>query len=95
MSTEPVTSEPVTGEPATASVRIAVTHGNPTPQEVAAVGAALLGIAAATPTRPAVRRTPAWGRASRMEATGQAPFTSSTDPRLSRRPSGALPPGAV
>ncbi|CAN5420702.1 hypothetical protein BH23ACT9_BH23ACT9_28620 [soil metagenome] len=63
--------------------RITFRSGSPSPEEVAAVTAALAGIAAAA-APPPVRRTPAWGRAARVEATGQAPFSSAVDPRLTR-----------
>lgn len=76
-------------------IRLQFTAGSPTDEEIAAVTATLLGIAAATPAEAPTRRTPAWGRAARMEAIGQAPFITGADPRLSARPSGALPPGAI
>ena len=76
-------------------IRLQITTGSPTDEEIAVVTATLLGIAAATPAEAPTRRAPAWARASRMEATGQAPFATSVDPRLQARPSGALPPGAV
>ncbi|HUG83324.1 MAG TPA: acyl-CoA carboxylase epsilon subunit [Euzebya sp.] len=62
--------------------RIILTAGRPSTEEVAAVTAALAGMAAATPPPSASGRSPAWARAARQEAVGQAPFTDASDPRL-------------
>lgn len=62
---------------------ITVTAGSPTDEEVAALAAVVAGLAAAQ-SPPEDRRPPAWGRAARLEALGQAPLVSSTDPRLGR-----------
>lgn len=78
----------------TPSVSIHVTAGNPTDEELAAVTVAVLGLGTGSAPEP-VHRAPAWARAARFEAIGQAPFIASNDPRLTHRTSGALPPAAT
>ena len=64
------------------SFRLEIRGGRPSPQQVAALTAAIAGIAASTP-QPEVRpRASGWARAARLESVGQAPFISSDDPRL-------------
>lgn len=77
----------------TAERRSGERRGAPTPEEAAAVVAVLWssqGGPAPLPTAPS-----GWRRAARLEATGAAPVGDARDPRLARRPSGALPPGAA
>lgn len=76
------------------AIRITLSAGDPTDEELAAATVALLGLAGGAPA-PTPAAPPAWGRAARFEATGQAPFRTSNDARLQHRPTGALPPGAV
>lgn len=67
-------------------MRLVVQAGDPDDTEIAAVTAVLVGMAdTAVPGDDMVR--PAWSRAARLEAIGQAPFTSAADPRLSDTPS--------
>lgn len=60
---------------------IEVTAGSPSPEEIAAVSVSLIGL---TPSdgAPPPPRDPAWARAARLEAQGQAPLRSAADPRL-------------
>ncbi len=63
------------------SFRLEIRGGRPSPQTVAALTAAIAGIAAST-TAPPPPPTSGWARAARLESVGQAPFASATDPRL-------------
>ena len=55
-------------------------RGDATPEETAAVVVALSALA--VPSAPERPRWQAWSRAARLEGLGQAPVSSSRDPRL-------------
>ncbi len=65
--------------------RLRVVDGGATPEEAVAVLLALELAAAADASAAAPPRRPAWQRAARLEALGQAPVASAVDPRLDRR----------
>jgi hypothetical protein len=65
----------------TAGLRVTVTAGSPTAEELAAVVVVVVASAAAGPPTPATRPA-AWGRAARLEALGEAPLVAAVDPRL-------------
>lgn len=64
-------------------MRLHITAGSPSDEEVAAVTVALLGLAAAAP-HPSAPAESAWAVAARMEALGMTRFVSAADPRLQR-----------
>lgn len=66
-------------------MRVVIHAGNPAVAEIAAVAAAVVGIAAARVPEDD-SGGPAWARAARLEAVGQAPFTSAADARHPRTP---------
>ncbi|MGI9016293.1 MAG: acyl-CoA carboxylase epsilon subunit [Euzebya sp.] len=74
-------------------MRIVIKAGTPSDQEIAAVVSAVAALAAHRQPQ-GDNAVPAWGRAARFEALGQAPFNSARDARLQHRGSGALPPVA-
>lgn len=71
-------------------MRIVIDAGDPDAEEIAALATALVDIAASH--SPEQDRGPAWARAAKLEAVGQAPLTSATDARLRHLPSRANPP---
>ncbi|MEE8601854.1 acyl-CoA carboxylase epsilon subunit [Euzebya tangerina] len=66
-------------------LRITVTSGHATAEEVAALSMAVLALASSAGGPPPAASSSAWAYAARREATGVAPLRSAADPRLTRR----------